>query len=127
MAAIRRDGDNKMDDSNYTGFEWKLFEQGDLANREIELSYQQAEVLISSGFYRRSTGFPYAATQYRRSNADGSCLHLVWRKGRPRLHRDTFDPHGSPISLYMHLTNEARFESVATCALTWSLIKLLSR
>jgi len=116
-----------MDDSDYLDFEWGLFKHGDWVNRELELSHQQAEALISSGFYRRSTGFPYEATQYRRSNADGSCLHLLWRKGLPRLHRDTFDPHANPMSLYMHLTNEARFETAATCALSWSLIKLLVR
>lgn len=116
-----------MDQDDYTEYEANLFDLGDLANREIELTQQQADVLISSGHYRPSTGFPYTATQYRRSNADGSCLHLVWREGKPGLHRDVFDPHGSPMSLYMHLTNEARSECVSTCAHLWSLIKILAR
>ena len=116
-----------MIDADYSEFELTLFDQGDLANREIELTHSQADALLSSGSYRRSTGFPYAATQYRRSNPDGSCLHLVWRDGAPKLHRDTFDPHGSPMSLYMHLTNEASSECMATSALMWSLIKILAR
>ena len=116
-----------MNGSDYTDFEQSLFEHGDSVSREVELDHQQAEALIASGFYRLSSGFPYEATQYRRSNADGSCLHLVWCRGVPRLHRDTFDPHANPMSLYMHLTNEARFETAATCALTWSLVSLLAR
>ena len=112
---------------DYTEYETGLFDLGDLANREIELSPPQADALVASGYYRLSTGFPFNAIQYRRSNADGSCLHLVWREGRARLHRDTFDPHASPMSLYMHLSNEARSESVSTVALAWSLVKVLAR
>jgi hypothetical protein len=119
--------ERRMNKTDYTDFEWRLFAQADWTNREIELSQQQGEMLIRSGFYRRSMGFPYEATQYRRSNADGSCLHLVWREGLPRLHRDKFDPHRDPLSMYMHVTNEAPFEAAATCALAWSLIKFLAR
>lgn len=112
---------------DYTDFEWPLFEQGEWISREVPLSHEQADALIASGHYRLSSGFPYEATQYRRSNDDGSCMHLVWRDGLPRLHRDKYDPHASPMSMYMHLTNEARFETAATCALGWSLIRLLAR
>lgn len=111
----------------YFEFEAELFGQHDFSSREIELTDVQANELLASGHYRRSTGYPYLATQYRRSNADGSCLHLVWRDGRPRLHRDVYDPHASPISLYMHLSNEARSECVATCALALSVVRLLAR
>ncbi len=116
-----------MKPTHYTDYEIDLFDDTDLANREITLTSEQAEQLVSSGHYRHSTGFPYAATQYRRSNADGSCMHLVWRDGTPHLHRDLFDPHGSPMSLYMHLSNEARSETAATCAMMWSLVKALAR
>ncbi len=116
-----------MNPDDYTSFERRLLQQDEWQSREIELTVDQAEELISSGFYRRSTGYPYHATQYRRSNDDGSCLHLVWRAGRPCLHRDAFDPHASPMSLYMHLTNEARFEAAETVALAWSLIRVLAR
>lgn len=116
-----------MDQKFYTKFERQLFQYGDRVSYEIELTPDQAEALISSGHYRRSTGYPYEAKQYRRSNADGSCLHLVWRDNVPQLHRDAFDPHASPMSLYMHLSNEARFETAATCALAISLVKLLAR
>ncbi len=116
-----------LDRRDYTEFEWQLFDKGDRTSWEIELSWPQADALIASGCYRLSTGYPYEATQYRRSNADGSCLHLVFAANVPRLHRDAYDPHASPMSLYMHLTNEARFEVAATCALGWSLIRLLAR
>ncbi len=116
-----------MQSDDYTDFERELFEYGDHVSRELDLTADQAEALIESGFYRRSTGYPYDAMQYRRSNRDGSCLHLVWRDGRARLHRDIYDPHASPMSLYMHLNNEARFEAAATCAMAWAVIKLLAR
>ena len=116
-----------LDRRDYADYEWRLFEQGDWSSREIELSHDQADLLIASGRYRLSTGFPYESIQYRRSNADGSCMHLVWRKGIARLHRDAYDPHASPMSLYMHLANEANFEVAATCALGWRLISLLAR
>lgn len=112
---------------DYTDFERELFDYEDHVSRELELTADQAEALIASGFYRRSTGYPYEAKQYRRSNSDGSCLHLVWRDGRARLHRDIYDPHASPMSLYMHLSNEARFEAAATCAMAWTLVRLLAR
>jgi hypothetical protein len=112
---------------DYADFEWRLFEPGEWGQREIELSREQAETLVTSGHYRRSLGFPYEAIQYRRSNTDGSCLHLLWRGGTPRLHRDRFDPHRDPMSLFMHVTNEAPFEAAATAALTWTLLRLLAR
>lgn len=116
-----------MNQPQYTDVELGLLKQRDFAKREITLTEQQAELLLSSGHYRPSTGAPFGGMHYRRANADGSCLHLVWRDGEPCLHRDTFDPHASPLSMYMHLTNEARFESVATLAQAWSLVKLLAR
>jgi hypothetical protein len=116
-----------MHDETYSEIERRLFDYGDRISRELELTPAQAEALLESGKYRSSTGYPYDAKQYRRSNADGSCLHLVWRDGRPRLHRDTYDPHASPMSLYMHLSNEARFETAATVAAAWSLVRLLAR
>lgn len=111
----------------YTEIERGLFSSSDLAHREIPLTQAQAEALIASPAYRPSTGSPYGATHYRRSNADGSCLHLVFRDGQPMLHRDIFDPHASPLSLFMHLTNEARSESAATLSMAYSLVKLLAR
>lgn len=116
-----------MSSEAYFDFESELFAERDFASREIGLTDSQAEALLESGHYRRSTGFPYTATQYRRSNADGSCMHLVWRDGEPRLHRDIYDPHASPMSLYMHLTSEASTECAATCALAWSVVSLLAR
>jgi len=116
-----------MPEAAYSEIERRLFAYGDRVSRELELTPEQADALLVSGHYRRSTGYPYDAKQYRRSNSDGSCLHLVWRDGRPRLHRDAYDPHASPMSLYMHLSNEARFESAASCALGWSLVRLLAR
>jgi hypothetical protein len=114
-------------DAAYTEVERALFEQGDLTSREIVLTDAEAHELLASGCYRHSTGFPYAGSHFRRSNADGSCLHLVWRDGVPHLHRDRFDPHASPLSLVMHLTNEARSESAATLAMAWSVVRLLAR
>jgi hypothetical protein len=116
-----------MQDETYSDVERSLFAYGDRISREVELTADEVDALLASGHYRRSTGYPYDAQQYRRSNADGSCLHLVWRDGRPRLHRDTYDPHASPLSLYMHLADEARFEVAATCAMAWSLVRLLAR
>lgn len=116
-----------MDRSQYTDVEWQLFEQHDFSSRETTLTHAQSDALVDSGYYRKSSGFPYHVLQYRRSNDDGSCLHLVWRKGMPRLHRDVFDPHASPLSMYMHMSHEARFETAATCAMAWSLVKFLAR
>jgi hypothetical protein len=116
-----------VNDSSYSDLELGLFAQGDLASREVTLSEAQANDLLASGRYRLSSGFPYGGSHFRRSNGDGSCLHLVWRDGEPHLHRDRFDPHASPLSLMMHLTNEARSESVATVAMIWSTVRLLAR
>jgi hypothetical protein len=118
---------NATDYSDYTDDERALFDLDDLAGREIMLSDAQADRLVASGRYRPSTGYPYSGSHYRCSNADGSCLHLVWREGRPHLHRDRFDPHASPLSLMMHLSNEARSECAATVAMAWSVVRLLAR
>ena len=116
-----------MNPKDYTDVELGLFARTNLECREITLTEEYATLLVRSGHYRKSTGAPFGGTHYRRSNADGSCLHLVWRDDKPYLHRDTFDPHASPLSMYMHLTHEARFETASVVAQGWSLIKLLAR
>jgi hypothetical protein len=98
-----------------------------LSNGEREVSASQAETLVRSGCYRRSSGAPYDAIHYRRSLEDGSCLHLVVDHGRRRLHHDAFDPHAGLFALGMHLAHDARFEAMASTALAVSVVKLLAR
>ena len=97
------------------------------SNGERSVTLRQARELISSGYYRKSTGNPYGAAHFRRTLGDGSCLHLVVEGRRGRLHHDAFDPHTSAYSLAMHLTHEARSEAAVFFALTWSVLRLLSR
>ena len=92
-----------------------------MENRDI------AKMLIDSGYYRLSSGFPFGATHYRRSLRDSSCLHMVIEGGQRRLHHDTFDPHASLSSLSMHLTHEAKSEAVTYFAAAWGLVRLLAR
>lgn len=97
------------------------------SNGERSVTRKEADALVASGHYRKSTGAPHDATHYRRSLSDGSCLHLVIEGRRMRLHHDAFDPHTSLFSLGMHLMHEARSEAVTFGALAWSAIKLLAR
>lgn len=98
-----------------------------LSNGEREVTRRQAAALVASGYYRQSSGFPHGARHFRRSLADGSCLHLVLDEKGGRLHHDAFDPHAGPFSLCMHLTHEAKSETAAYCAMAWILVKLLAR
>ncbi len=107
--------------------ERSVLEFDPMSAREFSLTIKQTDALIESGYYKASTGSPYSATHFRRSLDDGSCLHLVIEKRRGRLHRDSFDPHGGLLALGMHLAHEARSETVATCAMALSLIRLLAR
>lgn len=97
------------------------------SNGEREITARQADALIATGLYRPSSGAPAGALHYRRPLPDGSCLHLVVEKNRHRLHHDAFNPHAGPLSLAMHLGQEARTEAVATMALGWIVLGLLAR
>lgn len=98
-----------------------------LSNGERLITRKEARALLRSGRYQSSTGSPYEASHFRRPLVDGSCLHLVIDGRRIRLHHDSFDPHSSMSSLFMHLTHEAKSEAMSYCAMSWSLIKLLAR
>jgi len=82
---------------------------------------------VASGLYRASTGSPASASHWRRSMADGSCLHLVMQSRHCRLHHDAYDPHANLLSLGLHMTHEARSEAAALVVLAWSAVKLLAR
>lgn len=97
------------------------------SNGERRVSKREAEALVASGLYRASTGSPASASHWRRSMADGSCLHLVMQARHCRLHHDAYDPHANLLSLGMHMTHEARSEAAALAALAWSAVKLLAR
>ena len=107
--------------------ERKVLNHDQLSNGERRVTEKQARVLIDSGYYRLSSGFPFGATHYRRSLSDSSCLHMVIEDGQRRLHHDTFDPHASLSSLSMHLTHEAKSEAVTYFAAAWGLVRLLAR
>lgn len=111
----------------FNDIELSVLEHDPLSNGERLIGEQTAHVLAASGYYRESTGAPYGATHYRRPLRDGSCLHLVMEHDRVRLHHDAFDPHAGPFSLWMHLTHEARADTVTNCTLAWCMVKLLTR
>jgi len=111
----------------YTDVELDVLDHDRFSNGERTIARGHAETLIASGNYRRSSGFPYGALHYRRPIRDGSCLHLVIGDETNRLHHDAFDPHAGPFALGMHLTQEAKSEVVAYCAVALSLVKLLAR
>jgi hypothetical protein len=96
------------------------------SNGERSVTKRDAEALVASGRYRRSTGSPASAEHWRRPLPDGSCLHLVLEGRRRRLHHDAYDPHASLLSLGMHATQEARTEAAAMVALAWSAIRMLA-
>lgn len=97
------------------------------SNGERQITASEADGLIASGFYRSSSGAPHSAKHYRRALPDGSCLHLVIEKRRRRLHHDAFNPHAGPLSLAMHVTNEARSEALSIGAVGWIVLGLLAR
>ncbi len=100
------------------------------ANRQgvnVEISMEQARLLLATGNYRESFGSPAHAHHYRRSLDDGSCLHLIILDERAVLHCDRFDPALSPSSLFWHLLIEARGEAVASASLAWYLFSMAVR
>jgi hypothetical protein len=111
----------------YRAVERRVLDHDPHSNGEQTVARREAEALIASGAYRRSSGSPASAAHWRRPLADGSCLHLVIEGRRRRLHHDAYDPHASLFSLGMHATHEARTEAAAMVALAWSAIKLLAR
>jgi hypothetical protein len=110
----------------YRAVERRVLDHESHSNGECSVTGREAEALIASGLYRASTGSPASASHWRRSLADGSCLHLVVEGRRRRLHQDAFDPHANLLSLVMHMTHEARSEAVALAAVGWSTVKLLA-
>jgi hypothetical protein len=112
---------------SYFAAERRVLAHGERSNGEAPISGRDAQRLVDSGRYRRSTGAPYGALHYRRSLPDGSCLHLVIETSRRRLHHDTFDPHAGPLSLLLHAAHEARTEAVSSAVLAWSVLRLLAR
>jgi hypothetical protein len=113
--------------NTYLAIERRVLFHDDHSNGERSIHNSNAEKLISSGGYQRSTGFPVDASHWRRSLPDGSCLHLVIEARTQRLHHDAYDPHSSLYGLGMHMSQEARSEAVSLFALAWSTIKLLAR
>ena len=111
----------------YRAAERRVLDHGPESNGERPVTKREAEALIASRLYRRSTGSPASAAHWRRPLPDGSCLHLVVEVRRARLHHDAYDPHASLLSLGMHATHEARTEAAALAALAWSAISLLAR
>lgn len=111
----------------YNAVERSVLDHDKFSNGERVVTRNDAKILIGSGYYRKSTGYPYRATHFRRTLDDGSCLHLVLNEHSGRLHHDTFDPHSGWLALGMHLTHEAKSETVTYCALAWSLVKQLAQ
>ena len=111
----------------YNDVERSVLKHDSLSNGERVVTADDANALIASGHYRKSTGFPHDALHFRRSLSDGSCLHLVIRDEGSQLHHDTFDPHAGLFGLCMHLSHEARSEAVAYGALAWSVVRMLAR
>jgi len=107
--------------------EFRVLNHDPDSNGEQSVTKREAEELIASGRYRRSTGSPASAAHWRSALPDGSCLHLVVEARRRRLHHDAYDPHASLLSLGMHAMHEARTEAAAMAAIAWSAIKLLAR
>lgn len=110
----------------YRAVERRVLDHDANTNGERPLRRREADALIASGLYRASTGSPASASHWRRSLADGSCLHLVVEGRARRLHHDAFDPHANLLSLFMHMTHEARTEAAALAAVGWSTVKLLA-
>jgi hypothetical protein len=106
--------------------ERRLLDSNLRPNTEERLTRREFEALLASGRYRLSTGFPATARHWRRSLPGGACLHLVVEGRRRRLHRDSYDPHASLMSLCMHATHEAQTEAAAMIALSWAAISLLA-
>jgi hypothetical protein len=110
----------------YRAIERRVLDHDRHSNGERPVTRPAAAALIASGLYRASTGSPASASHWRRSLADGSCLHLVVDGRTRRLHHDAFDPHANLLSLVMHMTHEARSEAAALAAVGWSTVRLLA-
>ncbi len=110
----------------YRAVERKALDHEPRSNGERPVTRREADALTASGHYRPSTGSPATALHWRRSLADGSCLHLVIQERTRRLHHDAFDPHANLLSLVMHMTHEARSEAAVMAAVAWSTVSLLA-
>ncbi|HEX4235534.1 MAG TPA: hypothetical protein VH041_14660 [Caldimonas sp.] len=110
----------------YRAVERRVLDHDPSSNGERPVTRREADALTASSLYHASTGSPASASHWRRSLADGSCLHLVIEGRRRRLHHDAFDPHANLLSLLMHMTHEARPEAAALAAVAWSTVKLLA-
>ena len=77
--------------------------------------------------FRQSIGIPLGAQHYRRSLADGSCLHLVIDGNRATIHRDRWDPHGDVVSLGRHCVYETPIGALAIVLGTSVLLRLALR
>lgn len=82
------------------------------SNAPLAISSEEARRLRSSVGYQPSFGANLLATHYRRSLADGSCLHLVSDGGQHALHRDKHDPRRNVASFINHLIHDAPLETV---------------
>jgi hypothetical protein len=111
----------------YCAIERRVLDHDAGSNGERPVRRREVDALLASGFYRASTGAPASASHWRRSLADGSCLHLVVESRHRRLHHDEFDPRASLLSLGLHMTHEARSEAVALVALGWSVVNQLAK
>jgi hypothetical protein len=110
----------------FRAIERKALNHEPRCNGERFVTRREADALIAFGGYRASTGSPATARHWRRSLADGSCLHLVIQGCTRRLHHDTFDPHANLLSLLMHMSHEARSEAAVMAAVAWSAVSLLA-
>ncbi len=110
----------------YRAVERRVLDHDANSNGEQPVTNRDADALVASGRYARSTGSPASAAHWRRPLRDGSCLHLVVEARRRRLHHDAYDPRASLLSLGMHAMHEARTEAAAMAALAWSAINLLA-
>jgi hypothetical protein len=92
----------------------------------VELTAADVDVLLANPSYHPSLGDPATARHYRRSLANGGCLHLVIHHDAASLHFDSHDPHHSPAHLVAHLMQESPAQAYSLLAAAVALLRRVS-
>jgi hypothetical protein len=111
-------------DSSYSAAEQTAMSSP--AGTHVPLTPPERDVLLANVDYHPSLGDPASATHFRRSLADGSCLHLIIAD-TPSLHRDRYDPHASPALLVAHLCTESPRPAASVALAIAAVLRRMAR